>query len=192
MFWQQAGTIENPRPAKFKNIMETTTASRHIQIENLYRAHSQRIFAFIASRIDSRADAENLSQDVWMRILDNGCEIIEETALSFLYRIAVNLINDYLRQRYARPVFEAAPDQWNDIAMAETPLETLEAAQLAEIELSRVENMPPQRRIIYMMSRFDDQPVQEIASKLSLSLRTVENHLRLGRHDVRDYMRALA
>ena len=172
--------------------MESACGERQIQIANLYSQYSQRILAFIASRIDNYGDAENLAQDVWLKILENGCYIIEETAQSFVYKVAANVVYDYLRRRYARPVFEHAPDQWEDIAVAETPQETLEAMQLAEFESMRVEEMPLQRRVIYVMSRYEGRAVPEIARELSLSLRTVENHLRLGRHDVRNYIRALA
>ncbi len=40
------------------------------------------------------------------------------------------------------------------------------------------------------MSRYEEKSVEDIASELSLSFRTVENHLRLGRRDVRQYMSA--
>ena len=42
------------------------------------------------------------------------------------------------------------------------------------------------------MSRYDDMPVSDISERLSLSARTVENHLRLGRSDIRSYMSAIA
>ena len=38
------------------------------------------------------------------------------------------------------------------------------------------------------MSRYDDKSVDDIAGELSLSFRTVENHLRMGRRDVRAFM----
>lgn len=172
--------------------METESNPGQIQIDKLYLEYSKRIFGFICSRIDNRADAENLAQDVWVRVIEHSDELIEETIGAYIYRIASNIVNDYLRQRYARPSFDLADDHWNDIAMLETPQETLEAMQLAEIERNRVECLPPQRRTIYIMSRYEEKAVLDIARELSLSLRTVENHLRLGRHDVRSHIRALA
>lgn len=42
------------------------------------------------------------------------------------------------------------------------------------------------------MSRYEEKSVGDIADELSLSLRTVENHLRMGRRDVREYIAAIA
>jgi len=42
------------------------------------------------------------------------------------------------------------------------------------------------------MSRFQERSVEDIAGEMKLSFRTVENHLRLGRRDIRDYMSAIA
>jgi RNA polymerase ECF-type sigma factor len=41
------------------------------------------------------------------------------------------------------------------------------------------------------MSRYEEKTTEEIADYLALSKKTVENHLRLGRRDVRQYMAAI-
>lgn len=172
--------------------METNQQRRRSQVDTLYRHYSQRILGFISSRVEDRADAENLALDVWLRIMENENDIKSETALPYLYKIAKNIVTDYYRQQYSRPKFDSSYDDWNEIAEPYTPHEALEAIELAKIERERVECLPPQRRIIYIMSRYEEKGVMDIADELSLSIRTVENHLRLGRHDVRCYMKQLA
>ena len=39
------------------------------------------------------------------------------------------------------------------------------------------------------MNRFEDKSIADISSELNLSHRTVENHLRIGRHEIREYIR---
>ena len=133
-----------------------------------YAANYEKLLRYISQRVNDVADAENIAQDVWLKLLECEKELNEETLLSFLYTIARNQVNDYLR--HANP-------------------ETFEPSMKERV---RVECLPPQRRIIYMMSRYDEKSVEEISDALNLSTRTVENHLRLGRRDIRSFVSAIA
>ena len=172
--------------------METQTSNRFTQLEVLFRKYSERIFSYIRARINSREDAENLSQDVWMKIMESNVELSTETASSYIYRVAANLINDYLRNLYVK--MGAQEEILNSCTSVSnvTPEDDLCVKQIAALEWKKIECLPRQRRIIYTMSRFEDKSVGDIASKLSLSFRTVENHLRMGRRDVREFLTAIA
>lgn len=45
------------------------------------------------------------------------------------------------------------------------------------------------RRKVYELTRFEENSASDIAVMLNLSQRTVENHLRMGREEVRKYIR---
>ena len=51
-----------------------------------------------------------------------------------------------------------------------------------------VNDMPPQRRQIFQMSRFQQLSHEEIARELNLSVRTVEKHIQLALKDLRKYL----
>ena len=57
------------------------------------------------------------------------------------------------------------------------------------MERERLAAMPEQRRLVYTMSRFEDKTSPEIAGELNLSCRTIENHLFLGRREMREFFR---
>lgn len=60
---------------------------------------------------------------------------------------------------------------------------------LEACEKYRLSLLPPRRRTIYAMSRFEDKSISDISAELNLSHRTVENHLRIGRHEVREFIK---
>ncbi len=115
------------------------------------------------------------------------------TIIPYLYTIARNLVNDYLRRLYSASmshddyIMEVNGDYTDDSLEAE-----LSARELAGLEQKRVECLPPMRRTIYIMSRYDDMAVDDISARLDLSKRTVENHLRLGRKDIRTFLSNIA
>lgn len=51
-----------------------------------------------------------------------------------------------------------------------------------------IEKMPPQRRRVFELSRYENNSVKEIASKLNLSPRTVERHIALAMLELRKGM----
>lgn len=156
-----------------------------------YHENYTKVLNFITSRINSVEDAENLTQDVWLRLLTYNKPIAPETLTPLIFVIARNLINDYLRRichsnDYTKEWLENNGDR-HEIS----PEMVYAACEIARKERERVECLPTQRRIIYVMNRYQEKTTDEIASALSLSKRTVENHLRLGRHDVREYIAAI-
>ena len=162
-------------------------------VATAYKAHHPRLLRYIQSRIADVWDAENLAQDVWVKVMTAGKELQPETALSYLYTIARNLINDYLRRLYTMTMSHDDYVMEINGDYTDNSLETqLAASELAGLEEERVECLPPMRRTIYIMSRFDDMAVDDISSSLNLSKRPVENHLRLGRKDVRTYLANIA
>lgn len=159
-------------------------------IEKLYRENHARVYNYISSRINDEGRAEDLAQDVWVRILTSRKEIDMQTAVPYLYVIARNLVNDYLRGYYLGRGAETGLDEcvgeMSDVATDSEVITT----EIQNLELMRVERLPRQRRIIYRMCRFEGKGVPDIATELSLSTRTVENHLRIGRREVRQYVAA--
>ena len=159
-------------------------------IDKLYRENYARVYNYISSRINDASRAEDLTQDVWLRILTSRKEIDMQTAVPYLYVIARNLVNDYLRGYYLGRGAEAGLDECTEEMSDVTTDSDIITAEIQNLELMRVKRLPRQRRIIYRMCRFEDKGVSDIAAELSLSTRTVENHLRIGRREVRQYVAA--
>ena len=67
-----------------------------------------------------------------------------------------------------------------------SPLEDLVAKDLTLLIDMVVENMPPQRRLIYKLSREAGLSNGEIAERLQLAKKTVENHLNLALKELRN------
>lgn len=171
--------------------MKNTGSDNLTIITQAYKEYSLQVLNFISSYIQCREDAENLAQDVWLRLLTYDKSLCPETVKSLLFLIARNIAYDFLRRRInARAATDDLMQLYN--GAAEHPVDArVSAKDIASFESQRVGRLPEQRRIIYIMSRYEEKTTEEIADYLALSKKTVENHLRLGRRDVRQYMAAI-
>lgn len=171
--------------------MKNTGSDNLTIITQAYKDYSLQVLNFISSYIQCREDAENLAQDVWLRLLTYDKSLCPETVKPLLFLIARNIAYDFLRRRInARAATDDLMQLYN--GAAEHPVDAcVSAKDIASFESQRVGRLPEQRRIIYIMSRYEEKTTEEIADYLALSKKTVENHLRLGRRDVRQYMAAI-
>lgn len=70
-----------------------------------------------------------------------------------------------------------------------SPLEQIEASDLQLLIDMTVENMPPQRQAVYKLSRVEGLSNDQIAEKLGLQKKTVENHLNLALGEIRKVLK---
>lgn len=156
-------------------------------IENTYRKYRSSLYLYIRSKVADPDEAEDLTQDVFVRMMDSG-RLVGGTVGHFAFVIARNLVCDYLRRVYMAQEVGSYISEFRSFCVDETE-ERIAAADLLRCEKERMESFPEQRRKVYAMARFGERTIPEISSRLCLSCRTVENHLYLGRKAMRDYMR---
>lgn len=128
----------------------------------LYEENFHRIYAYVARRADSRAEAEDVTSEVFHHALAN-LKRFEWRGVPFaawLYRIAANVLSDR-RQRSGRERGEHPPEEPGDASWKETE----QRAWLFQL----VDRLPlDQRRVIYL--RFTGQKsIAEVAQELGRS-----------------------
>ena len=157
-------------------------------ITEYYEEYRQSVFFYICRRIENRSDAEDLTQDAFLRLLEYRMMIRRDTLKYFLFTIVRNLLNDYLRRYYKRQEIDRYLYDTLPVTTVE-PESRMVADEIRKLESRRVSALPEQRRKVYIMSRFQDKSAEDIAEELKLSRRTVENHLFISRREVREFIR---
>ena len=153
-----------------------------------YERHRPWIYAYVCSCLKQREDAEDLTQDVFLRLLECKQMIRPDTVESFIRTVARHLVIDHVRRRdkyreITAYMFDTAPR-----AECNTDSRCI-AADLSQREHDVLRRLPAQRRRVYALVRFGEKSVAEISEAMGLSRRTVENHLLIGRREVRAYMK---
>ena len=168
--------------------METITNTSDNIITNSYKEYHQVNLTYITYRIPHRYEAEDLAQEVCVRLLDYKQMLRPDTVKYFLFAIARIIVTDYFRRYYKKQEIDSYMYDSAVTSSNETE-EAIIADDLASAEQRRLAIFPEQRRIVYTLSRYGDKTSTEIAEALQLSRRTVENHLFIGRREMREFFR---
>lgn len=149
-----------------------------------YTKYFNMIQAYIAYRIPHKYEAEDMAQDVFIRLLERGQVINQTTVASFLFTIARNMVTDVLRRYYrykdVPAVWERSVETSSNITEQNTNFKELSSIYRKQILL-----LPSMRRKIYELMDCEDWNAKDVAAHLNLSVRTVENHLYIARNEIR-------
>lgn len=142
----------------------------------LYEMYFRRVYAYCHQFTKSHKDAEDMVQEIFMKLWTSRHGITAENSLQlFIYRIARNgLISSY-RANIHSPHYEEYLN-YRDTLGAEdhSPMEFEEFK--AKVNAC-IDSLPPSQGRILRMSRFAMMSVEEIAHELNIGEQTVRNQL---------------
>jgi RNA polymerase sigma-70 factor (ECF subfamily) len=160
---------------------------RSALIGKAYTEYYAAVFNYLRQRVGNSPGAEDLTQDVFVRLLEYGGELRECTLKYFVFTVARSILYDYLRRLYRRRHILA--DTTVETAEASNEVESrIIAQEFAEMERREINHLSPQRKIVYALYRFSEQGASDIAHDLALSRRTVENHIFPARQTIQKVM----
>ncbi len=142
-------------------------------LDSLYRAHAPALRGFAGRRV-GRHDAEDLVQDVYMRLLQHGAATALERPREYLYRMAANLAVDAarkskVRSRYAEELCACAAE-----TMCESGIES--ALELCQVRMF-LDALSPMCREAFLLHRLGALTHVEIADRQGVSVRTIERRM---------------
>lgn len=172
--------------------METTWLKRLCEgdekaFEKIYLNYYKKTLYFITGLIKSEHDAEELAQEVFIKLWTNRKTIDPGRSVhSYMYTIARNIAFNFLKHKLVERdyIHEYPPTE----EATESSEEILFAKELALLIEMTVNKMPAQRQRIYKLSREEGLTNDEISIRLQISKKTVENQLSLALGELKRVM----
>lgn len=168
--------------------------------EEIYLNYFPRLLRFAHEYVQTKEDAENIVQDVFMTLWERREDLkIHISLTSYLFILIRNRCIDHLRRKKNAEIGKKKMQECFTYEQ-QMKLNSLEVfdhtlfsdSNIEQIITCAINSLPPKCREIFILNKIDGKKYKEIAEKLNISINTVENQmsvaLRKLRVQLKDYM----
>jgi RNA polymerase sigma-70 factor (ECF subfamily) len=148
--------------------------------------HLGRLHSYIARKLSNPADADDLAQEVWLRLLQADPKTEVSEPLAFLRNTVRWVLVDWWRQqeqdrKYIREAIEA------DIEIASNALSdrSEDYVSITQYLDQILKELPPMQAAVLLLHKRDGLSYEEVATKLGLAPNTVKKYLTMARTRIR-------
>ncbi len=144
--------------------------------ESLYARHRARLFRFVLRSIKVRAAAEELYQEIWMRVIEARATYRPTARFTtWLYTIAHNRLVDHWRRR---GLSIASLDDHDLPANEPDPADHAQAREALRRFAAALETLPPAQREAFLLHEDAGLTVPEIAAATGSNEEAAKSRLR--------------
>lgn len=164
-----------------KILLERVAYGDRAAFRALFDEYYPKVYGFLRGILPVPEDASDLSQEIFVKIWLMRAALPDIVSFnSYIYRMTLNHSINFVRankQQFREALVDVPYNQ-----MIEDFIDIRgKEAFIASI----VNNMPKQRRKVFVMSRIEHKSNEEIALLLNIKRKTVENHLNLALRELR-------
>jgi RNA polymerase sigma-70 factor (ECF subfamily) len=156
--------------------------------QTVFQMHYASVCKTIRRFIHDTNTVEDLAQDVFVRFWERRHQIEVKTSFgAYLYRMGVNEALTYIRKQ--KRFQEDDIDGFSFSDNSSSAIQVMEGAELKVKIKAAIDSLPPKCRTVFLLSRQEEMSYKEIADKLEISIKTVENQIGKALKVMRAYLK---
>lgn len=185
----EPGAVTDSAPDSERFIRRAFEQDARLGCELLFRRYYASLCSHAVRFVSSKAVAEDLVAEIFCQFYaERVFQTITISYRAYLYKTVRHRAFNYLRQTLQRDT-GLEEVQYQRVADGQEPDAITHYEELYHDVERAIQALPPQRRRIYLMHRFDGRKYADIADELGLSVRTVEVQIRQASHYLRDVLK---
>lgn len=165
-------------------------ASNEQLVVQFYETHHRDLISFVSKGVAYSSVAEDIVQDVYVKMLTADRMISEITLQAFVYTMARNLVADYWRRRvrmvHYEQILQSASAGNMEVKSVYSSSEIIEILERGIVNL-----LSDRQRQVFCMNVLDDMKIGSIAESLGENYKTVEGRLGTARKIMRGYIKRM-
>lgn len=145
--------------------------------DEIFRIYNKKVYAFSLRNLKNKADAEGIVQEVFVNLWKDRDRLKDMKNLEgWIFAICFNIIRKHfrkmMREKQHLQKFADITSLYDNSTVTEVEYhDLLEKAEMI------IEKLPDRQKTIFLLSKKDGLSNSEIAGKLNITKKTVENHL---------------
>jgi RNA polymerase sigma-70 factor, ECF subfamily len=156
--------------------------------DELVRQHADRVYRLAYRLSGSQHDAEDLTQETFIRVFRSVQNYQPGTFEGWLHRITTNLFLDMVRRR-GRIRMEALPEDYDRVPADEpNPEQIYHDSRLGPDLQAALDSLAPEFRAAVVLCDIEGLSYEEIGATLGVKLGTVRSRIHRGRQALRDHL----
>ena len=175
-----------------KTLIRQLKANSQLAFTSLYKTYSRDVYTLAFKYLCNRQLAEDTVQNVFFKIWEKRHGIDEDRPFNrYLFTILKNDLLNTLRNQ-DKEIFRVA-DYIESLQAPESSLKD-KIAEEQQIELIKkaIEQLSPQKKLVFTMKMSGQYSNQEIADKLNLSVNTIKFQYSQALKEIKNIVRATA
>ncbi len=149
----------------------------------LYNDHHQAICRFARLFLGNRADAEEVAQEIYAKLLEERAALPSPVSRSWLYRVVLNACRDRRKSWWSRLQRSST-----DVTVLDSLVDYRPTPEIAVLDLEReatlmelLRSLPPRLRAPVILRDIEELSYEDIAASLGCGIGTVSSRLNRGR-----------
>lgn len=154
----------------------------------LYLRYKDKLWHYCFSLLKSEDDADDMIQEVFIRIWELRNFMNPDLSFSsFIYTMTRNRVLNHFRKMDVELQVKNALARKLPVS-EESAESALISAEYQQILLSAIDNLPPQQKRVFNLSRMENLSHKDIARQLNLSVYTVQEYISGALHFIKGYI----
>jgi RNA polymerase sigma factor (sigma-70 family) len=152
------------------------------------------VWYLVLRMVKNREEAEDLSQEVFIRVYKNLSKFRGDSKLStWIGSVAFHVSTDYLRKKSREKVFITGEPSRLEISLPdrESPFEVLKKEDIKELVHKIIEDLPLQYRTVITLYHLEQFSYNEIAEITGMPEGTVKSYINRGRSAIKEALTKL-
>ncbi len=156
--------------------------------DELVRQHADRVYRLAYRLSGNPQDAEDLTQETFIRVFRSVQNYQPGTFEGWLHRITTNLFLDMVRRR-TRIRMEALPEDYDRVPAEDpNPEQIYHDSRLGPDLQAALDSLPPEFRAAVVLCDIEGLSYEEIGATLGVKLGTVRSRIHRGRQALREHL----